>query len=496
MTLELDGYIRVSQVRGREGESFISPDVQREQIEAFAKVMGARIPRWHVDLDRSGGTLQREGLNAGLERIDAGETGGLIVARIDRFARASEAGAVVKRIIERGAVFASAAERLDPTTTMGKAMLQIMLVFAEMELDRHREAWAIAQERAVDRGVHIASRPPTGYTRDKSGRLRVASAKQKAAIRQAFEIRAAGGSWQAVADHLNARRVPSPYGPTNWHTGSVQHIIRNRAYLGEARSGRHAKADAHEAIVDRALFEAAQAARGPTPTRSDEPALLAGLIRCASCRYAMKPDRMKLRSGERVRTYRCRGRHSSGTCGEKPFTLASVVEPYVERLFFDAVGALEAEPSVSSEAVEEAARVLEQAEADLVAFRDDQRIEGALGRDGYVDGLQVRARAVDDARAALAEAAGAHEGEPLPDRATLESTWPELDVRERQHLLRSALDAVFVRPGRGVAIEDRALVLLRGEAPADLPGRGVKPAPIRPFLWPDDAPADAGVTAA
>src|SRR4051794_23794007 len=44
-----------------------------------------------------------------------------------QFARAAEAATVVRQITDRGAIFASAAERLDPTTHVGKAMLGIML---------------------------------------------------------------------------------------------------------------------------------------------------------------------------------------------------------------------------------------------------------------------------------------------------------------------------------------------------------------------------------
>jgi len=39
----LDGYIRVSQVRGRSGDSFISPAVQREKIEAYCKLHGTEL---------------------------------------------------------------------------------------------------------------------------------------------------------------------------------------------------------------------------------------------------------------------------------------------------------------------------------------------------------------------------------------------------------------------------------------------------------------------
>jgi hypothetical protein len=34
----MDGYVRVSRVAGREGPGYISPSVQREQIEGWAKL--------------------------------------------------------------------------------------------------------------------------------------------------------------------------------------------------------------------------------------------------------------------------------------------------------------------------------------------------------------------------------------------------------------------------------------------------------------------------
>jgi Resolvase, N terminal domain len=58
-SLPVDAYVRVSHVGGREGESFISPDVQREKIEAFATTRGLRIGEVYVDLDQSGGKLDR-----------------------------------------------------------------------------------------------------------------------------------------------------------------------------------------------------------------------------------------------------------------------------------------------------------------------------------------------------------------------------------------------------------------------------------------------------
>src|SRR4051794_30906653 len=82
-----DGYIRVSRVAGRSGESFISPSEQRATIEAWAKVSKVEIVAWHEDLDQSGGTLERPGFQEALGRCRAGLTGGIVAAKLDRLTR-------------------------------------------------------------------------------------------------------------------------------------------------------------------------------------------------------------------------------------------------------------------------------------------------------------------------------------------------------------------------------------------------------------------------
>jgi DNA invertase Pin-like site-specific DNA recombinase len=72
-----DGYIRVSKVGKRGGESFISPSEQRAAIEAWTRSTGTEILEWHEDLDESGGTLDRPAFTFALERCRAGLTGGI-----------------------------------------------------------------------------------------------------------------------------------------------------------------------------------------------------------------------------------------------------------------------------------------------------------------------------------------------------------------------------------------------------------------------------------
>src|SRR4051794_3519354 len=82
-----DGHVRVSQTRGRSGPSFISPSVQRERLEAWCSLYGARLGKVWEELDESGGRADPPMLIAAIERVEAGRSDGIIVARLDRFGR-------------------------------------------------------------------------------------------------------------------------------------------------------------------------------------------------------------------------------------------------------------------------------------------------------------------------------------------------------------------------------------------------------------------------
>jgi site-specific DNA recombinase len=138
--LQLDGYIRVSRVGGREGESFISPAEQRDRIAAWARSRDVAIDQWHSDLDETGGKLERPGLDAALDRVRNGQSGGIVVARLDRFSRAGVADAlnVIDEIHEAGGQLAALDLGIDPTTPFGEFAMTIMLGLARMERRRRR----------------------------------------------------------------------------------------------------------------------------------------------------------------------------------------------------------------------------------------------------------------------------------------------------------------------------------------------------------------------
>lgn len=479
--MRLDGYIRVSKVGGREGASFISPDVQRDQIAQWAALRGVEIAAWHTDLDQSGGKLSRPGLDALLARVRSGETQGVAVARIDRLSRAGVADALrlVESIHEQGGQLAVVDLGIDPTTPFGEFALTVLLALARMQRRQIADQWAVATERAIGRGVHTQT--PFGYDRGQGG---LVATGDLAVVREVFRRRASGGSWMALATWLDEQGVKPRHGG-QWSLRAVQAMIANRAYLGEARYGSHVNVGAHTAAVTLDLFEAAQAARGVRPARG-EPGLLSGLVRCAGCRYRMHAATVGSR---RQKVYRCKRRHGAGTCGAPASVDRALLEQLVIDRFLAYYGDVELEGRVADDTLAGARDRLAAAEAEFAEFRDNAKVRALLERVGgghFEQGLQSRVEAVLAARDELDVARRSAAG---IDIGAATAIWPDLSTGERRRLLTEGIDAVFLRRSTGsprniVAVDPgRVRIFWRGEAPHDLPGPGLRAIGIRPLSW-------------
>ena len=97
------GYVRVSRVGGREGDSFLSPELQRQSIARVCEREGLELVEVLEELDRSGGDAERPLWNAAIERVERGEVGAIVVWNLDRFSRSLvDALAAIGRIEAAG----------------------------------------------------------------------------------------------------------------------------------------------------------------------------------------------------------------------------------------------------------------------------------------------------------------------------------------------------------------------------------------------------------
>jgi DNA invertase Pin-like site-specific DNA recombinase len=471
--LNLDAYVRVSKVRGRSGASFISPDVQREQIERWAKAHGHML-NWHEpELDVSGGSMSRPIFEEIMERIRTRQSDGVIVAKLDRFARTLVGALSTLEEFERhDAVLISVAENLDLSTSMGKAFLRILLVFAELERDRISENWGTATDNAVARGIHIAKFTPVGY--DKASDKRLVPGVQAPAIRQAFLMRAAHKTRTEIARKLD-EIAPRPNGG-RWTAEKVERVIKNRVYLGEAYRGKAINPNAHPAIVTAAEWQAANLAPVRRSSRSSKPNLLGGIVRCAACRYILAPQVYGTDRPNPTLVYRCRQIHGAGECPEPASVIRGSLEHYVEAVWREQMTQQALSVKQDTEALQAATAALTAAEDELAAFAGDLTARRILG-ESYHAALEARAKAVNHAQTELKRATAS-----APSAEAIER-YADLPVEERKRILGSSIDAVIIKRGSiRDPIEGRVTILWRGEGPEDLPRPGRDNGPVRPYV--------------
>jgi DNA invertase Pin-like site-specific DNA recombinase len=474
----IDGYIRVSRVGDRSGESYISPKVQRTALERWAAEREVELLVHEPEENASGATMDRPVFNRIMRRIRARESGGIVVYKLDRFARTLVGGlTTLTELTDHRALFASATEPLfDFTTADGRIFLQINLMMAEYFRERAKESWETSLTHAVGRGVHIAPDVPYGYVKNEAKRL-VPDGRAPFVL-QAFEQRSRGWPFQRIADWLNEEAPPRSDGRA-WTATSVERMIRRRVYLGVAHWGGHENPDAHKPLVNDELWhEAQRRVQHYSKQRiGDDIALLHGIVRCAGCRFLMSRALNKS-GGYRRQYYRCRVHRVSGTCSAPAAVRADgddAIEAYVERVV---CGELERRARsyvevADSDAMADALSQLEEAREDLEAMRRDTAARRRLGAlwlsfvEPLVDAMTMAEQRVAELRASQVS--------PSLSGLTADA-YLSLGREDRAAVLGAMIGCVFVRNVGGprgpqaIPIDERRVrILWRGQAPTDLP---------------------------
>ena len=471
MTTTWAGYTRVSRVGDRKDP--ISHEDQRTRISSYTSARGLTVEFLPEESDVSGSVLERPILEQALTGVESGRYAGIIVADIDRLFRAAivEALHVVERVEAAGGQVIACAQNFDASTPEGEHVRNMWLSQARLQWRRYADGFARSKAQAVARGIWPCPVVPFGYRKGRDRRLAPKS-RQRGRVLRGFEARAAGKSWREVATAMGVGE------------SAAQKIIRNRVYLGEIHYSGEVNLHAHEPIVPRDLWEAAQTSKPRPPRRTDlPPAMLAGIVVCANCGGAMTPD-VDHKAHGTYRTYRCRADKANGRCTSPAHISQRKLEPYVERLALEQIESLAISAQERTNAIEAAMSELSAAEAELDAYQTVTRVTD-VGQEVFGSGMRSRVEAVKEASARVAEARIA--AGPIPSPTSLRELWPELSVDERAHVLRGAIGAVWVRSGRGTAAE-RARVVAAGFGPERPAGR--QRLALNPLDWPADLPGE------
>lgn len=449
------GYVRVSKLGGRGGDSFLSPQLQREEIERAARREGLEIVDVLEEIDVSGRAGKKRPLwEQAIAAVERGEVSAVIVYNISRasrsvqdFLRADE------RVRAASGRLVSAQENLsdDPSGLMTR---NILLAIAQGESDRARATFAASASSAVERGMHHAGTVPLGYRRSTDRKLEP-DPDAALVVVGVFERRAKAWSWVRLARWLAEQGHPMS-------ESGVRGLVRNRAYLGEARYGDTVKKDAHRAIIPRAIWQRCQATgrKSARSGRLTERYLLQGLATCSRCGRVMYLSGGK-RHGKDYEHYICRrldcGDHAYARAAELDAFVLNFIEEAATGLDYDGIrtgpgdeaawrtATYVARPGADDADIAEAEAAFEDARDDLDSFLADTNLRRILGPDKHAEAAANYVAVVNKAESELAEARERSTGSwELVGRLWLH----EWGWAERREWLERMVRSVVVSKGR------------------------------------------------
>jgi site-specific DNA recombinase len=409
------GYVRLS----KWDKDSTSPLRQRQAIQRLCRERGWKLLEVFEDIDISAWNgKHRPGFEAMMARL--ADTDALVFWQTSRLARSLQHLLKIVQECEAANVeLVSTDGRVDTTTAMGKAFVQIRGVFDELESstisERSRSMVATKHERGEPLG-----RPPFGWKRE--GKKFVIDTEQQATLRQAAERYVSGESFNGIAKSLG------------FHVGPLSKMLHSQRV--------------QEALPPDLAGELAQAllARKRERVPTSRQSLLGGIARCGRCgaglnRTSTRPNWFSYGCGK------CHGVAISGAFLEE-FITAQVLE------------------AVDSGRLLEAVKRRKATGRTRKASELEARLE-LLETAHFVDGTITKAR-YDKLHAALIEALAKaqeverHDGIDLPEELArdLTAAWPRLTVQERRRIIQAVLSEVVVAKATGKGPVDPARVTL------------------------------------
>jgi len=343
-TVRCAGYVRVSTLKQADLEHG-SLDAQTDEIRQYLKFR--QTPQTKFDLGeilreegRSAKDTDRPELKKLLAAIRRGTVDAVVVTKIDRLTRS------VKDFYDLWAVFQefnvqliSVRDQFDTTTPMGKAMVNMILTFAQLEREMTAERVKNKMLWQAENGYWTGGKPP-GYRLDpKQKGILFPHPEERGLVELAFKKYIEMGSACELVKYLARQGIKTPVytsrrgrrmGGHPFFVSAVLNMLRNPVYLGKIKHNGKVYPGKHEPIISEELHLTVHAPRRRNPRAPRQHVyILQGIVICGQCGSHMTP---KGCTGSKRTNfyYQCtRNAHSTGTACTMRYAPAEALEQAV-----------------------------------------------------------------------------------------------------------------------------------------------------------------------
>lgn len=280
-------YVRVStQEQANEGYSV---GEQTERLEKYADAMGWQVFKVYTDGGFSGANIERPALQKMIKDVKAGLIDKVLVYKLDRLSRSQKDTLYLIEdvFLAHGCDFVSMSENFDTSTPLGRAMIGILSVFAQLERETIKERMAMGIEARAKAGLyHGHNNCAIGYEYI-DGKL-VVNEFEAMQVKMIFEMYANGHSANRITKFLNENGYFHKYGA--WTRKAVLKALERKTYYGVIDFHDNEFQGQHEPIISKELFDACQkkheAIKGVYLEHTQGKrynSYLSGLLVCAKC---------------------------------------------------------------------------------------------------------------------------------------------------------------------------------------------------------------------
>ncbi len=232
--LRVAAYCRVSTDSDEQATSY------EAQVEHYTEYI-QKNPDWefagiYADDGISGtNTKKRDEFNRMIDDCKAGKIDMIITKSISRFARNTlDCLKYIRQLKDMNIPVLFEKESINTMDAKGEVLITIMASLAQQESQSLSQNVKLGLQYRYQQGkVQINHNRFLGYTKDTDGNL-VIDPEQAEVVKRIYREYLEGFSMDKIAAGLEADGILTGAGGTRWHTSTINKILRNEKYIGDA----------------------------------------------------------------------------------------------------------------------------------------------------------------------------------------------------------------------------------------------------------------------
>jgi len=305
-----------------------SSDSQREEsIEgqirectAYAKKNGITIVKHYIDRAISAKTDNRPEFQQMIKDSDKKLFDIVLVWKLDRFARNRYDSARYKTQLKKNGVKLMSATEIISEGPEGIILESVLEGYAEYYSADLAEKVVRGQTENILKGRCNGGRGTFGYTLDPERKFHIDPLTSPFVL-ESFKKYDEGSTMKEIRDWLNENGIKNPVGGAFTYN-SVEHMLKNRRYIGELKFRDVVVPDAIPPIIPLELFEDVQEKiaknkKAPARRKAEDDYLLTTKLFCGYCGALMFGESGTSRTGEVHRYYKCATAKKHKGCKKK-----------------------------------------------------------------------------------------------------------------------------------------------------------------------------------